>query len=142
MTATVGPPPLADEPRRPERRLNGHAADAGGPVADGGNPDVTARELQALRREMARLRLDYAQLRGLLAEMREGGADPAAPPPTEAIVVLEPTPPTEAIVVVRKPGAETARPPRPAPSGVDSDRRSPRPTPSGTRRTSWPASAW
>ena len=89
MTATVGPPPLADEPRRPERRLNGHAADAGGPVADGGNPDVTARELQALRREMARLRSDYAQLRGLLSEMREGGADPAAPPPTAAVAARD-----------------------------------------------------
>ena len=95
MTATVEPP-LADEPRRPEKRVNGDAAALGdrflpgpqrtyGPpvpaaeqAPDDAQPDVTSRELQALRREMALLRSDYAQLRGLLSTMREaaGAADP------------------------------------------------------------------
>jgi hypothetical protein len=87
MTATVEPP-LADEPRRPENRVNGDAAALGDrflpgsqrtyhppvPAAeqapDDAQPDVTSRELQALRREMALLRSDYAQLRGLLSTMR------------------------------------------------------------------------
>src|SRR6185295_51361 len=140
-TATVEPP-LADEPRRPDKRVNGDAAALGdrflpGPqrtyrppvpaaeqAPDDAQPDVTSRELQALRREMALLRSDYAQLRGLLSTMRAaaGAADPSKTPPTEAIGVLEPTPPTEAIVVTKQ-----------ASTGADSARRPPRPTP--TRRT-------
>ena len=141
MTATVEPP-LADEPRRPENRVNGDAAALGdrflpGPqrtyrppvpaaeqAPDDAQPDVTSRELQALRREMALLRSDYAQLRGLLSTMRAaaGAADPSKTPPTEAIGVLEPTPPTEAIVVTKQ-----------APTGAESARRPPRPSP--THRT-------
>ena len=104
MTATVGPPPIAGEPRPPEKRVEGvRTARGTGPRAASRRPGRVRR--RASRRDRARaagaaagdgaaavgLRAAPRAALGDAGDRRRGAIRPASPP-TEAIVVLEPTP--------------------------------------------------
>ncbi len=140
---SVAQPPVATDPRPPERRdgTSGGAWDqhvAGlqttylqhsprRPAGSGGaQPDPTARELTALRREIALLRADYARIREQLSSVQDTMANrpavpAAAPDQTTALPVTRAPAPdqTTALPVTRAaaPDQTTRLPvtPRPTP---------------------------